>query len=53
MEDETHGIIQKMSKIDINKDEKDAEEVINRAVANNEDVTITKDQRTTVFKAIL
>ena len=32
MEEESHGIIQKMSKIDINKDSKDAEATIKRAM---------------------
>jgi hypothetical protein len=32
MEDETHALVQKVSKIDLNKDEKDAEVVIKRAM---------------------
>lgn len=40
MEEESHGLIHKMSKIDINRDEKEAEVVIKRAMNSN--VTITK-----------
>jgi hypothetical protein len=38
MEEESHGLIQKMSKIDINRDEKDAEAVIKRAMGSDRTV---------------
>lgn len=50
MDDESGGLIQRMSKIDINKDDKDAEAIIKRAIT--EKVKVTKEQKSAVFKAL-
>ena len=52
MEDESFGIVQKMSKIDIHKDEKEAEAVIKRAMTAQSPVNIPKEKRSLVFRAI-
>lgn len=52
MDEESHGLINKMSKIDINRDEKEAEAVIKRAMAGTTDFELKKTQKSLVFKAI-
>lgn len=50
MEDETKGIISKMSKIDINQDDREAEKVMKRAMGQEGEVK--KEVRSAVFRAI-
>lgn len=52
MEEESHGLVQKMSKIDINRDEKEAEAVIKRSMAGTNITELKKEQKSLVFKAI-
>ena len=49
MKDET-GLVSRMSKIDINKDERDAEATIKRAMGEN--LEVGKEQKKIVFKVI-
>ncbi|MCB0369537.1 MAG: hypothetical protein KDD45_08835 [Bdellovibrionales bacterium] len=51
MEDETKGIVHKMSKIDINKDEREAEIVIKRAM--NQGGEVKNDLVKLVIKTIV
>lgn len=50
MDDEAKGLITKMSKIDIHKDERQAEVVIKRAMEQIK--TVKKEQRSMVFRAV-
>jgi len=50
MEDEAKGLVSKMSKIDINKDEREAERIIRQAMS--QDKVVTKEHKSMVFRAI-
>ena len=54
MQDQTVVLVQKVSKIDIHKDEREAEAVIKAAMANQDpQITLSKQSRALVFKAII
>lgn len=50
MEDEAKGLVSKMSKIDINKDEREAERIIKLAMS--QDNIATKEHNSMVYRAI-
>ena len=50
MEDEAKGLVSKMSKIDINKDEREAERIIRLAMSK--DSAVTKEHKSMVYRAI-
>lgn len=53
MEDETANLVQKVAKIDLNKDEKEAEQMIKRAMNVMEaQKKLGRTQKAAVFKAL-
>lgn len=52
MEEEEIKMTQKMSKIDINKDQKQADKVIQKALASQNVAVISKEKKAAVFKAL-
>ena len=53
IEDQTHSLVNNVTKIDINKDEKEAETMIRNVITNNNPkIPITKQQKSLVFKAL-
>lgn len=54
MQDQTVVLVQKVSKIDLNKDDRDAEAVIKAAMASqNSQIVLKKESRALVFKTIV